>query len=146
MMKVKRLGLALLLLAGAAGTAQAQRRPPEIEHAAVLFIAQPCPAVILPSSHCFQNQDSAGLEWLGARAPDHRYEGLAIGAGLGALLGVLGGLVACEQTEDTNASCTRYAIVGGLGIAALGGLTGLLIGAQFPKEPGEPAPRDSVVQ
>jgi len=77
-----------------------------------------------------------------ARAPDHRYEGLAIGFGAGAALGVLLGLVVCEQSEDPDLDCGGRVVLMGIGVGALGGLTGLLIGAQFPKGP-KATPADS---
>jgi hypothetical protein len=77
-----------------------------------------------------------------ARAPDYRYEGLAIGFGAGAALGVLLGLVACEQSEDPDFNCAGTVVLAGIGVGALGGLTGALIGAQFPKGP-EATPADS---
>jgi hypothetical protein len=132
--------LALLLLAGAGQKVEAQARAPTFEQIG----AEPaCLPAIVPSHECFRHQDSArrGAPFA-ARAPDHRYEGLAIGAAIGAVVGVLGGLAVCGQSDDPNTSCAQFAIGGGLGLGLLGGLTGLLIGAQFPKEP-EAAPPDS---
>jgi hypothetical protein len=101
-------------------------------------------AIVLPSE-CYRRFElAARAEPSAARAPDHRYEGLAIGAAAGAALGVVGGLAVCGQSDDPDTNCALWAIWGGLGIGALGGLTGLLIGAQFPKE--EAAPKDSVPQ
>jgi hypothetical protein len=69
---------------------------------------------------------------------------MAVGAGAGAVLGILLGLVGCGQSEDPDTSCATFVIAGGVGGGILGGFIGLLIGAQFPKE--EAAPRDSLPQ
>jgi hypothetical protein len=130
----------LLLLAGAGQKMEAQSRALTFEEIG----SQPaCRPAIVPSRECFRHQDSArrGAPFA-ARAPDHRYEGLAIGAAVGAAVGILGGLAVCGQSDDPDTSCAKLATAGGLGLGLLGGLTGLLIGAQFPKEP-EAAPPDS---
>jgi uncharacterized protein YcfJ len=102
-----------------------------------------CSIAIVPTRECFRHSDLLIYRrHVSARAPDHRYEGLAIGAGLGAVGGVLLGLAVCGQSDDPDTNSTACAIGGGLGGAVLGGFVGLLVGAQFPKE--EAAPRDSV--
>ena len=71
-----------------------------------------------------------------ARAPDHRYEGAAIGAlvfGLGGAY-LVGGLCASSDNSD---NCGIAALKAGIGLGALGALTGALIGAQFSKDTGE---------
>jgi hypothetical protein len=71
-----------------------------------------------------------------ARAPDHRWEGMAIGAGAGALaFGVLAAGL-CSQSESTD-SCTGIVVGTALLGAFVGGVTGGLIGGSIPK--GEPA-------
>jgi hypothetical protein len=71
-----------------------------------------------------------------ALAPDHRWEGMAIGAGAGALaFGVLGAAV-CSQS-DTIDNCTGIVVGTALLGAFVGGVTGGLIGGSIPK--GEPA-------
>ena len=71
-----------------------------------------------------------------ALAPDHRWEGMAIGAGVGALaFGVLGAAV-CSQSESTD-NCTGLVVGTALLGAFVGGVTGGLIGGAIPK--GEPA-------
>ena len=67
-------------------------------------------------------------------APDHRYEGLAIGAVAGGVGGLLLSWAICGQSDEVGKSCTGTVILGTLGGAALGGLAGLLIGGFFPKE------------
>lgn len=137
----------LLLLSAVAQNAAAQdaslvRLPPvESESSPAEDLCQP---VIMPSLECFRRDEAASRREsnVRSRAPDHRYEGLAIGFGVGAAAGVLLGLVVCEQSEDPDLSCAGVLVKLGLGVGALGGLTGLLIGAQFPKEP-EAAPADS---
>lgn len=70
------------------------------------------------------------------RAPDHRWEGMAIGASAGALAFGLLAAAVCSQSEST--SCDTGAVVGvGLLGAFAGGITGGLIGGAIPK--GEPA-------
>jgi hypothetical protein len=70
------------------------------------------------------------------KAPDHRWEGMAIGAGVGAVAGGLLGLVACGGQQEASGGCTAQLIGLGLGGALAGGVIGGLIGAAFPK--GEP--------
>lgn len=71
-----------------------------------------------------------------ALAPDHRWEGMAIGAGAGALaFGVLAAGI-CSQSESTD-SCTGIVVGTALLGAFVGGVTGGLIGGSIPK--GEPA-------
>ncbi|HEX5575362.1 MAG TPA: hypothetical protein VFX42_05765 [Gemmatimonadales bacterium] len=137
-----RFGLALLLggpVLGGSLTAQTAPTLPVAEFQPVTS----CSIAIVPTRECFRHSDLLiHRRHASARAPDHRYEGLAIGAGLGAVGGVLLGLAVCGQSEDPDTSSTGCAIGGGLGGAVLGGFVGLLVGAQFPKE--EAAPRDSV--
>ncbi len=104
-----------------------------------------CVLAVVPSSACFRQLEARTRE-AGSRAwaPDHRYEGLAIGAGLGLIAGVYVGLVGCGQSDDTSLSATGCAIAGGLGMGILAGFFGLMIGAQFPKE--QATPRDSVLE
>jgi hypothetical protein len=71
-----------------------------------------------------------------ARAPDHRWEGMAIGAGVGALAFGLLGAAICSQS-DSNEDCTGMVLGVGLLGAFCGGITGGLIGGAIPK--GEPA-------
>jgi hypothetical protein len=76
------------------------------------------------------------LETDAAQAPDYRWEGMAIGAGVGALgFGFLGA-VFCGLSESSN-NCTM-AVVGGVALGAFcGGIIGGVIGGAMPKE--EPA-------
>jgi uncharacterized protein YcfJ len=135
-------GLALLLGGPVLRGSLAAQTAPTLPVAEVQPVTS-CSIAIVPTRECFRHSDLLiHGEHVSARAPDHRYEGLAIGAGLGALGGVLLGLAVCGQSEDPDTSSTACAIGGGLGGAVLGGFVGLLVGAQFPKE--ETAPRDSV--
>lgn len=70
------------------------------------------------------------------RAPDHRWEGMAIGAGVGAIAFGLLGAAVCGQSDSTD-DCTGIVIGTGLIGAFCGGVTGGLIGGAIPK--GEPA-------
>jgi hypothetical protein len=124
----------LFILSAAGNGAAAQDRTSEAGCAT---------AIVLPAE-CYRRLDRAARGEAAARAPDHRYEGLAIGAGAGAVLGVLGGLAVCGQSDDPDKNCAWWAVQGGLGLGALGGLTGLLIGGLFPKEDKESVPADSI--
>ena len=66
-------------------------------------------------------------------APDHRWEGMAIGAGVGALAFSLLGAALCGQSESTD-NCTGTVIGVGLLGAFAGGITGGLVGGAIPKE------------
>lgn len=69
------------------------------------------------------------------RAPDHRWEGMAVGAGIGALAFGLLGTAICNQSDAGD--CTGLVLGVGLLGAFCGGVTGGLIGGAIPK--GEPA-------
>jgi hypothetical protein len=138
-------GTGLLLLgSGLARTVAAQARS-SVE--AITFGASQCRPAIIPMSECFRQADASPLriQNFATRAPDHRYEGLAVGFVLGAVGGGLLGAVVCGQSDDVDENCTKAVLGIGLLGGALGGLTGLLIGAQFPKGP-KTAPADSTAQ
>jgi uncharacterized membrane protein YeaQ/YmgE (transglycosylase-associated protein family) len=65
--------------------------------------------------------------------PTHWKEGALIGGVLGLIPGALLGHAICENSEDPDANCTVWTILGGLGGAILLGFPGALIGGQFPK-------------
>ena len=134
----------LLLVSGLAQTVAAQARS-SVE--GITLGASQCRSAIIPTSECFRQADASPqrIQNFATRAPDHRYEGLAIGAVLGAVGGGLLGAVACGQSDDPDFNCTGAVLGIGLLGAGLGGLTGLLIGAQFPKGPNT-APADSTAQ
>lgn len=95
-------------------------------------LATRCDAVLLPSRECFRAVDAMAAA-SARRAPDHRYEGLAIGAGAGAIgFGLLGAALCSASSDDTD-DCTGVTIKSGLLGAAIGGLSGLLIGGAIPK-------------
>jgi hypothetical protein len=71
-----------------------------------------------------------------ALAPDHRWEGMAIGAGAGAIAFGLLAAAVCSQSESTD-NCTGIVVGTALLGAFVGGVTGGLIGGAIPK--GEPA-------
>jgi hypothetical protein len=109
---------------------------------AVLFESCSLPSV--RSFDCIPQESGPLASAFASRAPDHRYEGMAIGGGMGAVLGVLVGVWACQMSEDPDANCAARGVVGGLGGAVLVGFVGMMIGAQFPKErKEEPVPQDS---
>jgi hypothetical protein len=137
----------LLLVSGLEQTVAAQARSSVTEQWIGILGISRCQPVIVPPSECFRQADSSPqrVENLSARVPDHRYEGRAIGAVLGAIGGGLLGAVACGQSDDPDFNCTKAVLGIGLGVGVLGGLTGLLIGAQFPKGP-KTEPADSTAQ
>jgi hypothetical protein len=137
----------LLLVSGLEQTIAAQARSSVTAQWIGTVGASRCRPVIVPASECFRQAAASPqrIPNLSARAPDHRYEGLAIGAVLGAIGGGLLGAVACGQSDDPDFNCTGAVLGIGLLGAGLGGLTGLLVGAQFPKEP-KTTPADSTAQ
>jgi hypothetical protein len=136
-----RIILILLILAAATDRVQAQHQAPEIaQNSAPLVSTRPCPVAIIPIRQCLQQQSFRDQQ-LGWRTPDHRYEGLGIGAGIGAAVGVIGGFAICSQSDVT---CGELVPLTALSFGAIGGFIGLLVGAQFPKESNEPAPADSL--
>jgi hypothetical protein len=137
----------LLLVSGLEQTVAAQARSSVTEQWIGTPGASRCQPVVIPASECFRQAAAPPqrVEIFATRAPDHRYEGLAIGAVLGAVGGGLLGAVACGQSDDPGFNCTGAVLGIGLLGAGLGGLTGLLVGAQFPK--GQPtAPADSTAR
>ncbi len=133
-----------LLVSALDQTVAAQTYSPVI---GISYGVSSCQPVLIPASECFRQADapSRRIQNFATRAPDHRYEGLAIGAVLGAVGGGLLGAVACGQSDDANQDCTKAVLGIGLLGGGLGGLIGLLVGAQFPKEP-KTAPADSTAQ
>lgn len=88
------------------------------------------PAPVFPAGRLVTGTDAG-------KAPDHRWEGMAIGAGVGAAAAGLLGLVACGFRAEGSGGCTGLVIGLGLGGAFCGGILGGLIGGAIPK--GEPA-------
>jgi hypothetical protein len=76
--------------------------------------------------------DAFAAERYAGRAPDYRWEGMAVGAGAGAIAFGLLGAVLCSQSESTD-DCTGMVIGTGLLGAFCGGITGGLIGGSIPK-------------
>ena len=68
------------------------------------------------------------------QAPDHRWEGAAIGAGVGAVAFGLLGAIACGQSDSDNTNCTGVVVGTALLGVLAGGITGGLIGGSIPKE------------
>jgi hypothetical protein len=77
---------------------------------------------------------------LPAPAPDHRWEGMAIGALSLGLLGAIAGSQLCHVSDSSNQHCTRTAVELGLLGAFVGGITGGLIGGTIPKAASSPRP------
>jgi hypothetical protein len=131
-----------------AGPAVAQVAAPSFQrleyHVESAALFPSCSQPIVRSLECIHQGSAAAASAFASRAPDHRYEGMAIGAGIGAVLGVLVGVWACQMSEDPDANCTTRGVVGGLGGAVGVGFIGMMIGAQFPKGEQEPAPGDSL--
>ena len=71
-------------------------------------------------------------------APDHRWEGMAIGALSLGLIGAIAGSQLCHVSDSSNQHCARTAVeLGLLGVFA-GGITGGLIGGTIPKAAASP--------
>jgi hypothetical protein len=139
---------AVLLMVAPATPTVAQVAAPSFQrleyHVESAALFPSCSAPILGSLECIHHESAAAASTFASRAPDHRYEGMAIGGGIGAVLGVLVGIWACQMSEDPDANCATRGVVGGLGGAVLVGFVGMMIGAQFPKGDQEPAPADSL--
>src|SRR5437773_1049355 len=70
---------------------------------------------------------------LSSRAPDHRWEGLVIGAAVLGASGVVLGAHFCQVSDSANKHCFRSAVsLGLLGVFG-GGIIGGLIGGSIPK-------------
>jgi hypothetical protein len=65
-------------------------------------------------------------------APDYRWEGMAIGAGVGALAFGFLGAVVCGQSDSAK-SCTGIVVGTALLGVLAGGITGGLVGGAIPK-------------
>jgi hypothetical protein len=136
-----RRGLALLSGGLALAAALAAQTSPRQLHLTPPAVS--CSVAVVPPAECFRRSDlRIHGHHLYAKAPDHRYEGLTIGAVAGGVGGLLLSWALCGQSDEVGKSCTGAVILGTLGGAALGGFAGLMIGAQFPKE--TTAPADSV--
>lgn len=114
--------------------------------ASVIFLARPAAAQQPSVAEAFRGElrraaamsvsRPAGASWQEerrvdiaiGRAEDHRWEGAAIGAVLGAVGLTIVGLQVCE--EDCGVAAVRAIVLGG----ALGGFVGLLVGGAIPKE------------
>lgn len=96
-------------------------------------LATVVPATVFESERVPEISQTAALGALNsslARAPDHRYEGAAIGA---VALGV--GFALLVSAADSDSGSDPSPVLVGLGGAMLGGLLGLLIGGAIPKAP-----------
>jgi hypothetical protein len=94
-----------------------------------------CSTAVVPSGECFRRADLlVHRQHRNSRAPDYRYEGLAIGAIAGAVGGLVLSSVLCGLSDEAGHSCTGTVLLGTLGGAGLGSLAGLLIGGLFPKD------------
>ncbi|HEX6615218.1 MAG TPA: hypothetical protein VF046_02855 [Gemmatimonadales bacterium] len=101
-----------------------------------LYSDPDCPPTLLPTPRCLRSEDAArSRTLLHMRASDYRYEGLAIGGGIGLVGGVLLGAIACDQSDDSNENCAGDIVKGGLLLGSLGGIAGLVIGGVIDKHP-----------
>lgn len=92
----------------------------------------PGPSVLWQRPALVATRHTPAVTSYAGRAPDHRWEGVAIGAGVGALAFGLIGAVGCSQSDSTN-DCTGIVIGTGLLGAFCGGIAGGLIGGSIPK-------------
>ena len=74
------------------------------------------------------------------RSPDHRWEGLAIGALTFAAAGIYAGSRFCQLSDSVNKHCFRTSLKLGLLGAFTGGIIGGLIGGTIPKPPSDSIP------
>jgi hypothetical protein len=91
----------------------------------------PVPSVLWQRSPGLVSENSELVSYA-RRAPDYRWEGLAIGAGAGAVAFALLGAAVCGQS-DSGGGCTGPILGLGLIGALAGGVTGGLIGGAIPK-------------
>lgn len=126
-------------------TVQARRNPLFFAIAAFVTMAKPIAAQrldreIVPAAAVIHlRQDAAGgnvlASMFSSSTPDHRWEGLAIGALVLGVGGAIAGSQLCHLSDSANQHCARTTIgLGLLGVVA-GGITGGLIGGSIPKAP-----------
>src|SRR5919106_4444282 len=96
----------------------------------------PAPSVLWQRPTMLPPAGRTGAVMHAGLAPDHRWEGMAIGAGVGAVAFGLLGAVVCGQSESHD-DCTGIVLGTSLLGAFAGGITGGLIGGAIPKD--EPA-------
>jgi hypothetical protein len=111
-------------------------------HSSASTSARPpdCRTALVPTAVCFRSEHEGRTRTLlHVRASDYRYEGLAIGGGIGVVGGVLLGAIACDQSDNSNESCAGDMLKGGLILGGLGGIAGLVIGGFIDKHPGSPS-------
>ena len=141
-MATPRLSAGILVLLFSAAVSQpvaAQLRAPELAQRPHGSFATDCVAALVPTRSCFREMDAARRERSKARAPDYRYEGLAIGAGVGVVVGLLMGFAVCSQSDVT---CGQLVPLTTLGMGAAVGFVGLMVGGLFDK-PAEASAADS---
>jgi hypothetical protein len=92
----------------------------------------------LPTSHRLglERTSSEALQ-LFPPAPDHRYEGAAIGLVTLGIAGALLGHGFCKYSEESR-NCTGPAVGMSFLLGGIGALTGALIGGLIPKPTAEP--------
>jgi hypothetical protein len=96
------------------------------------FAQGPGPSLLWQHPSVLATSLDPGAPSYKVRAPDHRWEGVAIGAGVGAIAFGLLGAVACGQS-DSDSNCTGIVLGTGLLGAFCGGIVGGLIGGSIPK-------------
>ncbi len=99
-------------------------------------LAPPGCAVSIPRSDCYGWDLDDWAKQTRLAAEDHRYEGAVAGF---LLLGIGTYILVNElcNSSDSSGDCGGNAVMGGIGVGALGALLGALIGAQIPKESDE---------
>lgn len=119
-----RAGLLLLALMPSAGPLAAQAGP-------ISKVIGPTPAAVSPMLRTELVQEHG--PHLVDKARDHRWEGLAIGASVAGILGVVLADGLCTPDSGTD-SCTGPVILTGVVGAVVGGVLGGLIGSAIPKD------------
>lgn len=97
--------------------------------------AQQLPSTYVPAQVVFgeQQRDRLVKPLMASPAPDHRWEGLLIGALVGGAL--VGGLRYGLCADSGNGSCTAPVIAWALGGMTIGGVTGVFLGSAASRSP-----------
>jgi hypothetical protein len=99
-------------------------------------IIGPTPAAVSPLLYEIPASDARPELRVFGDSRDHRWEGLAIGASVFAIVGILMADALCTPDSGTD-NCTGPVIGAGLVSAVVGGVLGGFIGSAIPKRGGD---------